>query len=217
MEFWFEGDPAPMRCVMGSELRLGRESPLFVMHSHCLGAQSVDMREETSPFRRMKWFAGGKAVDEEIRVRFGPLLDAANKGLLDSWKEHPRSALALIILLDQFSRTIHRGSAAAFASDERALQASLHFIANGWDKHLSEHERLFVYLPLEHSEDPDMMRLSLKKNGELTNVPAAFQYARQHADILERFGRYPHRNEVLGRTSTPEETEYLRGAERFGQ
>jgi uncharacterized protein (DUF924 family) len=166
---------------------------------------------------RKKWFSGGAAVDDEIRARFTPLLEAANSGLLESWEGHPRSALALIILLDQFSRTIHRGTAQAFAGDPMALRVSLHFISNGWDKHLSDHEKMFVYLPLEHSEADDMMRLSLKKNAEVTGLPMLLKFAGDHADILKRFGRYPHRNEVLGRKSTPEEIEYLKDAERYGQ
>jgi len=159
---------------------------------------------------------GGPETDEEIKRVFGAVVEAAKQGKLASWEEHPRSALALILLLDQFGRSIHRGSGEAFAGDDIGLKASLVVISNGWDKHMTETERMFVYLPLEHSEDPSMMRLSLKKMAELGNK-MALDYAVDHANILKRFGRYPHRNAVLGRENTPEEEEYLKSADTFGQ
>ena len=159
---------------------------------------------------------GGEETDKELKRLFGSAVEAAKQGKLASWEEHPRSALALILLLDQFGRSIHRGSAEAFAGDDIALKVALVIISNGWDKHMSDTERMFVYLPLEHSEDPSMMRLSLKKMDELESK-AAYEFAVKHAEILKRFGRYPHRNAVLGRENTPEEDEYLKEADTFGQ
>ncbi|KAA0159793.1 hypothetical protein FNF28_05703 [Cafeteria roenbergensis] len=172
--------------------------------------------DDKTQFRR-KWFMSSKEDDEALKTKFGDAIAAAKRGELAGWEGNARSALALVILLDQFGRSVHRGSAEAFAGDALALKVCLVCMAHGWDKSMSPMERMFLYMPLEHSEDPTMMRLCLSKMADITEVPAALDFAKTHADILERFGRYPHRNAVLGRESTQAELDYLKSADTFGQ
>ena len=163
--------------------------------------------------RRREWFTKSDRFDREVRERFLNLHEDAAAGRLRGWEEAPRSLLALIIVLDQFPRNMFRGTARAFASDERALDAARHALARGYDRQLLPAERMFVYLPFEHSEALDDQLLSC----ELTRPLAAFeetrdvyQYAERHYAIVARFGRFPHRNGALGRPSTPEEIEFLK-------
>ena len=163
------------------------------------------------------WFRGG--ADSEIVERFPPLLDRAKRGDLDDWSRSSRSRLALIIVLDQFSRTIHRGTAQAFAQDPKALALALEGIENGHYAALeTPWEKTFFFLPLGHSEDLTKLEQVVKLAEELVKeapeeMRAMLEFsanqARGHRDIIARFGRHPHRNEVLGRQSTPEELEYL--------
>ena len=163
--------------------------------------------------------AGGPEVDREITERFGELLERARRGELDHWADTPRGRLALIIVLDQFSRNIYRGSPLSYSQDEKALRLALEGIEAGMDRELTPVERNFFWLPLGHSED-----LALHERGvrhaeeEAANAPPHLRVmaefgvsqARAAREVIARFGRHPHRNEVLGRTSTPEELEYLR-------
>ena len=172
------------------------------------------------------WFASAE-VDAELRDRFGGILDEARSGQLDAWKTSPRPCLALVVLLDQLSRNVFRGEAAAFSSDPAARAATLHGLAEGFDEGFTWSERAFFYTPLEHSEDlADQTRcVQLFEAMHASAPPAAGErikrnvdFAIEHREIIERFGRFPHRNDVLGRTSTPQEIEYLdSGANRFGQ
>jgi uncharacterized protein (DUF924 family) len=153
------------------------------------------------------WFAKNPDFDAEIRARFGALWEHAAAGGLDSWKNAARSCLALVILLDQFPRNMFRGSARAFASDRLALEAARHAVASGYDRSVPPEERTFFYLPFEHSESlADQLR-SCELMGSLG--PQAERWALAHRRIIERFGRFPHRNAILGRASTPEEVEFL--------
>lgn len=179
------------------------------------------------------WFAGGPQVDAEIRQRFGAAAASAATGALDQWTQSPRGRLALIILLDQFSRNIHRGTAAAFANDPQALALALAGIEQGDDRALAPIERLFLYMPLMHAEDLVMQRrcLALLRTmaGELDAtgeegkaltgmLTGSLKAAEQHLDLIERFGRFPHRNAILGREATPAEAAYLaEGGATFGQ
>jgi uncharacterized protein (DUF924 family) len=173
--------------------------------------------EESPSFRKL-WFQSSKAEDEEITARFEALFDAALEGKLAHWEGEAQSALALVILLDQFGRNMFRGTAKAFAGDAMALRVSLLCIVNGWDKLLrSDFERAFLYMPLEHAESATVLELCERKMAELTSAPQFATFAKGHGDIIRKFGRYPHRNKVLGRASTPEELVYLKDAERFGQ
>jgi uncharacterized protein (DUF924 family) len=172
------------------------------------------------------WFTADSAVDAEIRRRFHNDWTLATRGELD-WAGEPRGALALVILLDQFSRNLERGKAAAFAHDARALAGTVAAIEAGFDRRLQPSERSFLYLPFEHAED-----LSLQQRGVdlFTSLVAdggpdwrwltedALHWARRHLEIIERFGRFPHRNVVLGRSPTAAEERYLaEGGLHFGQ
>jgi uncharacterized protein (DUF924 family) len=170
--------------------------------------------------RQMKWwFQGGPEVDSEISERFGEVLEQARRGELDHWAETPRGRLALIVVLDQFSRNVYRGSPLSYSQDEKALKLALEGIDAGMDRELSAMERIFFWMPLGHSEDLALQdRVVRHQEEEAANVPSHLRemaefgitQARAVRDVIARFGRHPHRNEIPGRTSTPEELEYLR-------
>lgn len=157
-----------------------------------------------------RWSVSTPAFDREVHERFGERLEQAKRGKLDVWAGTPRGRLALIILLDQFSRNIHRDTPAAFEADPQALALALEGIECGDDRALSLEERSFFYLPLRHSEDRAMQRFGLLKTRELNAEGyATDKYALKHLEQIERFGRFPHRNSVLGRENTPEEAAFL--------
>jgi uncharacterized protein (DUF924 family) len=162
---------------------------------------------------RMEWFKKSPAFDEMIRSRFAPLHEQATDGQLAHWREgtnaSPLTLLALIIVCDQFPRNMFRDSPRAFATDAMALDAARQMRARGWDTRLSMVERQFCYLPFEHAEDLDAQRTCLMLFGELGNADL-LHWAQKHYDIIERFGRFPHRNAVLGRASTAAEAEFLK-------
>ena len=156
-----------------------------------------------------QWFAHDAALDERIRARFGAL----HQRLLDTQAREVellggRAAQAAVIVLDQFSRNLHRGDARAYAGDALARQLAREALACGEDAGLSPERRLFLYLPFEHSEELADQELSVCLHEQLGNE-GWLQYARAHRDLVARFGRFPHRNQVLGRQSTPEELESL--------
>ena len=157
------------------------------------------------------WYGGGPELDEAIRKRFLLAWRAARTGAFDHWLLYPDSALALIILLDQFPRNMFRGDAEAFASDERALRLAKLAIARGHDLKVDEPARQFFYMPLMHSEnlqDQDrcarLLRSRMPETGR-NNLP----HACAHREVIRRFGRFPYRNEALGRRTKPEESDYL--------
>jgi uncharacterized protein (DUF924 family) len=159
------------------------------------------------------WFRKDAAFDTVIHERFGEAIAAACAGAFGEWCNEPHGALARVILLDQFTRNAFRGTAEAFAGDERALATAEDAIARGLDRQLTPAERGFLYMPFEHSEDPAMQERSLALFGALaaeTGVAGQLDWAKRHAEVIRRFGRFPHRNALLRRPSTPEETEYLR-------
>jgi uncharacterized protein (DUF924 family) len=150
-----------------------------------------------------RWYASDENFDAEIRQRFLSTYEAANSGTLDEWRNFPQSMLALIILLDQFPRNMFRGSPRAFASDARAVNLTKEGIKRGFDRSLIGDQLDFFYMPLMHSEalsDHDL----LLEQGHGDN-----RYAREHGEIIARFGRFPHRNQTLERESTVEEASYL--------
>ena len=155
---------------------------------------------------RNAWFDKNPAFDEEIRQRFLPHYELGAAGKLGSWKQAPASCLALVVLLDQFARNMFRDSARAFAADPLARDAARTILDCGWDQAMTPEERMFAYLPFEHSEALPDQELSLK----LFEGNANFEWARKHWEIIRRFGRFPHRNAALGRESTSEETQFLR-------
>lgn len=162
---------------------------------------------------RQFWFSKSDATDALIGERFGAAVDAALRGGLDPWADDDaRSALALVLLLDQFTRNIFRDTARAFAGDAAALAVARRLVADGRHRRLAPVERWFAYLPFEHSEAIDDQHESLRLFGELAGegMTEPLAWARKHYEIIARFGRYPHRNEALGRASTAEEIEFLR-------
>lgn len=154
------------------------------------------------------WFVKNPAFDAEIRARFLPLYEAAVAGRIAHWADEPRSALALVIVLDQFPRNLFRGEARAFATDPDARAIARRILERGWDKGMTQAERLFAYLPFEHSESLADQDLSCELMKDFDAQQR--QYAERHRDIIRRFGRFPHRNDVLGRESTAAETEFLK-------
>jgi len=153
-------------------------------------------------------FATSAKLDAEIKARFGPLRDLVLGSGAAGWRDDPETLLAALILLDQFSRNIHRGTAEAFAADPLALQLTLEALGRGWDAEMDKDQRQFLYLPLEHAEDPAMQALSVEKFGSLGDA-YVLDFARKHAEVIARFGRFPSRNSALGRASTPEEQAFL--------
>jgi uncharacterized protein (DUF924 family) len=153
-------------------------------------------------------FARSAKLDAEIGARFGPLRDLVLGSGAAGWRDDPETLLAAIILLDQFSRNLHRDSAEAYAADPLALELALEAIDRGWEVAMTLEERQFLYLPLEHAEDPAMQRLSVEKFGSLGDA-YILDFAKKHAAVIARFGRFPSRNAVLGRESTAEEQAFL--------
>lgn len=173
-----------------------------------------------------RWFSGGAELDAGIRARFGADVAAAVAGDLRAWELAPLTRLALVILLDQFTRNVYRGKAQAFAGDARAQQLAQQTINSSEDRQLPWAGRVFLYMPLMHAENlalqdacvasftrlvadaPDTLKPRLQDN---------LDFARKHRDIVARFGRFPYRNAALGRSDTPEEKDFLLKGPRFGQ
>jgi uncharacterized protein (DUF924 family) len=162
---------------------------------------------------RAAWFRKDEAFDAAIRDEFGAVIEAALRGELRPWAGTPESAVAWIVVLDQFPRNAFRGSARMFAGDALALAAARALVATGADRTLPGVMRQFVYLPFEHAEDLGVQHESIRLFAELARDEPALaglpEWARKHMEIVARFGRYPHRNALLGRASTAEEIEFL--------
>ena len=162
---------------------------------------------------RKAWFVKDPVFDESIRARYLELHNAAAGGSLAEWKEQPRSALALIVVTDQFPRNLFRGSPRAFETDPLALETAKQVVDKGWDQAMLPIERLFVYLPFEHSESLAEQERSLELYEPLKAFPQTADpedYPKRHWVIVKRFGRFPHRNAALGRESTAEEIVFLK-------
>jgi uncharacterized protein (DUF924 family) len=162
---------------------------------------------------REAWFSRDPDFDREVRDRFEDAYEEAVVGKLEQWKEEARSCLALILVLDQFPRNMFRGDARMYAADGLALAAARHALQQAYDRELAPVQRMFMYLPFEHSENLEDQRLSVelfRMLAEETGSQDTLIYAVQHLKIIDRFGRFPHRNEILGRWSTPEEAEFLK-------
>jgi uncharacterized protein (DUF924 family) len=168
-----------------------------------------------------RWFAGTPELDQTLRTRFGAEVERALNGALDAWAETPRGALALVLLLDQLTRNIYRGTARAFAGDARAQEIVLAALSSKTDRALGLYERSFFYLPLMHAESLALHDQATREYAALLedaraaypDATALFEgnvaYEAMHRAIILRFGRYPHRNKTLGRPSTAEELEFL--------
>jgi uncharacterized protein (DUF924 family) len=165
-----------------------------------------------------RWFAANPEFDQLCRTRFLSSHEEAAQGRLDDWRREPRSCLALVLLLDQFPRNMFRNTAGAFATDAKAREISRHAIASGFDRGLSPTMRVFFYLPLEHSENLDdqleSVRLSRALVAESPNHTLTLNSAEQHLEMIRRFGRFPGRNQALGRESTQEEADFLKRQRR---
>jgi uncharacterized protein (DUF924 family) len=176
------------------------------------GAPGSPERDRERPM----WFAGTRAVDDEVRARLGPLHTAAASGAIDSWRETHEGCLALILLLDQVPRNIFRGTPAMFATDVQARGHAAYAYAKGFDRNQPAVRRWFYYLPFTHSEEGDDQKRALalfdglRDDLDSRNAVAS---ALWHEQIIARFGRFPHRNAVLGRTSTEEELAFLASPE----
>ena len=162
-----------------------------------------------SPESEPWWFEKSADFDLAVRTNLAAPYEAARDGGLNAWERSARSVLALVILLDQVPRNLFRGSAEAFATDGAALSVAKLAVDAGHDRGLMQKERLFLYLPFEHSESLADQTRSLELFRALDEDPKLFDYAQRHYDIIARFGRFPHRNSVLGRSSTAEELAFL--------
>ncbi|MDM9381309.1 DUF924 family protein [Chlorogloeopsis sp. ULAP01] len=159
------------------------------------------------------WFTKKPEFDEQVRTQFFNYYQKAAGGYLDDWMQFPDSCLALILLLDQFPRNMFRNTPDAFATDWEALSTAQHAIAQGYDRKLLSVQRWFIYFPFEHSENLEHQRQAVKLFQQLSSDPdsaSCIDYAIRHMEIIERFGRFPHRNAILGRNSTSEEKEFLK-------
>ncbi len=183
-----------------------------------MNADNVSYREVLAywfaPANRHLWFRSTPALDAALQQRFGATWDAARQGKHNDWQREAHGALALVIVLDQFPLNMFRGSAKAFATEAQALGVAGHAIEQGWDVGLTDEEKAFLYMPFMHSEalaDQERAVVLFSAAGLENNL----RYARHHRELIRRFGRFPHRNAILGRPSTPEELAYLRSREAF--
>ncbi len=164
--------------------------------------------EETQP---QQWFQKSPDFDALVRNRFSTIYEMAKDGLCNNWSSDAEGALALVIVLDQFPRNMFRDTPAAFATDEQALLAAKQAIAKGFDQILEPVKRGFLYVPFQHSENMNDQNRSVELMGAMQyDNPAGYDYALRHRVVIEKFGRFPHRNKILGRENTPEEEEYLK-------
>ncbi len=167
---------------------------------------------EHGQFRDL-WFVKREATDRDITQRFSGLIEQALRGELAGWTASPEGALAFIVLLDQFARNVFRDTPRAFAGDPLALAAAQALVASGLDGELPPTQRAFVYMPYEHAEDLDLQNEAVRLFTQLAAQAPAFDsmldYAHQHRVIIQRFGRFPHRNAVLGRESSAQELAFL--------
>jgi len=176
------------------------------------GTEDAEGRQTQS-----RWFTVDPEFDRLCTVMFLQRYEDAASGLLEDWREEPRSCLALLLLLDQFPRNMFRNAARAFAADAKAREIVSHAIRAGFDRALSPVERMFLYLPFEHSESLDDQFESVRLTRALAAEDPhsdALKYAEQHLEIIQRFGRFPARNAALGRESTEQELDFLNNQDR---
>jgi uncharacterized protein (DUF924 family) len=175
---------------------------------------STPQSEEAQYLKRRKvWFGKNPEFDQAIHRRFLTTYDQAASGELHAWQATPEGCLALILLLDQFPRNLFRGQPQSFATDPQALSLALAAIAQSFDQALAPIQRIFIYLPLEHSENLEHQHQSVALFQQITahrpELADVYDYAVRHQTVIERFGRFPHRNAILGRASTAAELEFL--------
>lgn len=186
-----------------------------------------DLDSPTVDSRMDRWFGSSEELDNEIGERFGELVERASSDELDAWADQPEGRLALIILLDQYRRNIYRGKPEAFEQDKKALKICIEGTMTGVHKHLSPEQRVFFFMPLQHAESLKIQDKSVSIYNALADsvsdtlretFATCAQFAELHRDIVAEFGRFPHRNAVLGRENTEAEAAYLSGeVPSFGQ
>ncbi len=207
--------------AIAAEDRLRIEAILtFWFKEQELSAPQVDRRMDI-------WFGADAAFDHEIQTEFAADIEQASAGQLGHWAEEPRGRLALILLIDQFRRNIYRNSAQAFEMDQIALRLCVEGAMERKDRGLTPIQRAFFYMPLQHSESPKVQAKAFELFSKLAEAVTPTyretfgtiaQFAELHRDIVDQFGRFPHRNKLLGRANTPEEDEYLAAdSPDFGQ
>ena len=183
------------------------------IHDYWFGP--LDDAGMAEPAKDKLWFQSTPEDDEVCRTRFGPLVREAVNGGLEDWAESDRGLVALVLVLDQFTRTVYRGGPEAFSGDARALALSQHCIAHGHHQRLPAIHQVFLYLPLEHAEDMEVQEECVELFEQLAAVTGLeamagySRYAVAHRDVIAQFGRFPHRNGILGRESTARELAYL--------
>ncbi len=192
----------------------------FWFKEHALTAPQIDRRMDI-------WFGSDPVFDHEVTEQFGNDVELACSGQLDYWAETPRGRLALIVLIDQFRRNIHRGTSKAFSKDMLALRLCVEGAMQKKEQDLAPIEKVFFYMPLQHAESRKVQAKSVEIYRRLAQsvsptyretFETILQFAELHRDIIDQFGRFPHRNQLLGRDNTPEEDEYLSSdAPDFGQ
>jgi len=163
-----------------------------------------------SDHARTHWFRSTPSFDAEVRAQLFDSFEKAAGGTLTAWQTAPEGCVALVILFDQVPRNIFRGTARAFATDAQALAVTRLALKNGFDNAVNEEQRLFLFLPLEHAEDAAAQDQCVRLFAQKTRSAEWLDYAEKHRKIIQRFGRFPHRNKILGRVSTPEEEAFLR-------
>lgn len=167
-----------------------------------------------SPAIKQHWFNSTPEIDQQIREQYQTLWQQAQAGQLDSWQQSPQGCLALVILLDQFPLNMFRGKAEGFATEQQAVAICKQAIQQGLDKQLEKPQLGFLYMPLMHSENRADQDLSISKFTE-AGLPDNLHFAQHHREIVQRFGRFPHRNAILGRESTAEEIAYLNSEQGY--
>ena len=166
--------------------------------------------DEVSQF----WFHSTPEFDQQLRGKYSELWQQAVNGELDSWLDHAEGCVAMVILLDQFPLNMFRGTAESFSSEQQSRDVARHAIENKFDTGLAARQKSFLYMPFMHSENLDDQSLSLQLFDQ-PGLEENLRFARHHYGIVERFGRFPHRNEILGRQNTEAEVEYLNSKEAF--
>jgi uncharacterized protein (DUF924 family) len=183
------------------------------IHEYWFGP--LDAAGMARPEQHQLWFSASDATDADLRRRFGALVERALDGALHAWADDDAGLVALVLLLDQFTRNIFRGTPRAFAGDPQALALARQTVAAGRHRRLPAIHRVFLYLPLEHCEDlatqDECLRLfaELARDSGGESVAGFQRYALAHREVIAQFGRFPHRNAMLGRDSTPEELAHL--------
>lgn len=167
-----------------------------------------------SPEVSERWFDSTPDFDRRLRQDYEGLWQRARRGQLDHWRQSADGCLALVIVLDQFPLNMFRGEADSFATEAQSREVARAALERGFDRELPVERRAFVYMPFMHSEDPADQELSVELFAQ-PGLEKNYRFARHHRDIVARFGRFPHRNAVLGRESTPEEVEYLNSKQAF--